>query len=121
MGVRHDVDMVAGAAFVFPVSWEQRDGTPKPLSSYDAELQVRTNPGAPGDPLIGITSAPEDGIVLAAAGDIDVFISGTRTLALIPYIGKTLVYDLVLISKTNAEDRRQLVWGEVEVGPGVSR
>lgn len=121
MGVRHDVDMVAGAAFVFPVSWEQRDGTKKPLTSYDAELQVRTSAGAAGEPLVAISSAPDDGITLAAAGDIDVFISSTRTLALLPYIGKTLVYDLVLISKTNAEDRRQLVWGEVEVGPGVSR
>lgn len=118
--VVRDLEADANASLELHLSWQSRDGTPKPLTSYDAALQVRAFEND-SVKYLDLTSAPGGGIVLAAAGDIDIFAGYSQVLALLPHRGKKLVYDLILVHKTDPEIRIQLMKGRVIVGQGVTR
>lgn len=121
MGAVHrDLEADVNASFELPLSWQERDGTAKPLTSFDARMQVRSYEDDE-DVLVNLTSAEGGGIVLAAAGEIDVFVSYSQMVALLPHRGKNLVYDLILVHKTNPEIRHKLLKGAFKVGRGVTR
>lgn len=116
----HDLVIRTNAGFEFPMTWIDKAKQPKPLSSYNAKMQIREYQGAPGDPLVSIDDGETGGITLAEAGDIDVFIPKSQTAHLQPFHGKTLEYDLVLIHKSDPEKTLVLVEGEVRPEPGVT-
>ncbi len=116
---KKDFYIEQGSTFEVGLIWQTPGSppTPKNITGYMARMQVRTAIGAPGDPLLDLSTDPSKGITITgAAGRIDITITAAQTDALTV---KKAVYDLELVSGTGKVTR--LLQGGITIDPAVTR
>lgn len=108
-----------GSAFNHPFQITEDDEvTPIDISDYSFKMQVRTAPGASGEPLVELEN--DDGVVMDEAEDgwFTLFISAPDTAALTP---GEYVYDLDVVPGTGQEDNAyKALVGRFTIKPEVT-
>jgi hypothetical protein len=124
------IEIVQGATYNMQVTWTDNSQSPQPksLAGYDAHMQIRLKPGAPGNPIINLSSkvsTDTEGNTVDPAitlepdnqiGVVDVRISAQLTRLL----KKSSYYDLFLISTSDPSESVRLIAGTVTVDLSVT-
>jgi hypothetical protein len=124
------LEIVQGATYHLSVTWTDNGTPPAPISLTGrfALMQVRSKPGAPGDPLINLSSNPtldRDGNTIPPAitlepdgetGVISIRIGATQTRVLT----KNCAYDLFLVKTDDITESVRLLSGPVTVDKSVT-
>lgn len=105
-----------GADFSLPIQLENEDGTPRDLTGFTGEAQIRPTPEATGAPLANMSSTNGGIVIDALAGTILMFMSANTTMGFpAPWCG---FYDLFIFSDTSTE---KVLWGPVNIMPRVTK
>jgi len=112
----YNISIVQGATFDQIFTWKDSFGVPTNLTGFTARMQVRSEVGAAGAPLLELTT-DNGGIVLGGtAGTIRIIVTATLSAALNYDFG---VYDLELVSAAGVVTR--LLEGSAALSPEVTK
>lgn len=106
-----------GADYAVTFEYQNKDGSIFPLTDYTAKMQIKQ--GFNSIPLVTLTDAEDDGLViLAGAGSITVEIGNVDT-AKLPGAPVSLLYDLYVTSPNDV--KYKVIGGRVLVQLAVTQ
>lgn len=117
MSIKYDIVTDVGATFELPLEWLRPDDSPRDLTGYTANMDVRDANNA----LVINLSTTNNRILLGGkTGAIVLKITGADMLTVAPSGTNGYVYDLFVVGPGSEPESKKLMYGTFDVNPSVT-